>query len=1351
MSHPLRRGLRRIRRWLALSVAVLLILMAVVVALTSQLLPLLERHPEDVAAWLEQRIGHPVSLSAVDARWSRRGPVLDITDLRIGREQGVDIGAARVRVNVYSGLLPGQPLLGLRVQGPRVELARNREGRWQARGFYGGRGVDLEQALAQIERVGEIELFDGELLLQDELSGLDLRFERIDARLRTLGGRFRFALRVHTEGSPPLTLTGDVDTALQAGQLYLGARQLDLPAWTQGAQLDGLAVEDGRADLDLWLQLAGGRAQRVDSRLQVDGVALSRTADDAAPRAVRLDDLELQFQLQSESADGAGAASGLEAGWLLRLPQLRLHAVLPAAAHEGSDSERAEAQPQGDMAASIDGLALRWRPGQWGLQAESLQIDEIAKLLPTLLPVAPELAEWLQSARPQGRVQSLAASFAEGQLLDLQAQLRGLALEPVGARPGFAGLDFDVSGGADSLTLNLDAPQFNLRAPESLITPLPAALSGPLQLWREQGRLYLEANALRVQGPDYAATVEGRAWDDGEGRKPSLDLRAVVDPGSISAAHRFWVRNKMSPKAVEWLERAIVDGRLEQGIALFRGDLDAWPFDGKEGVFEAHARVADVVFDYFPGWPTATQLAGEVHFLNNSLDGTVSARVLGVEVERGRGVIDNFRAPVLRLELAGGGSGGRLLTLLRETPLWERFGRHMAGLSIGGSADVRVSIDAPLKKELGELSLEGSADLAEADLVDSQWGLRFGGASGRLRFAEDGFSADELGVRFDGQPGSLSLAAGSFCSDPAHVFEASLGGDFAVDSLLALRPELHWLEPYLQGDADWSIDFAVPTNVGADSLSQLRVRSDLRGVEVRLPAPLRKSAQGVLPLDLRLPLPATQAPFDLRLGRLLRLRAQPGEEVADFRGIAAFGASAGEAVADLPERGLRVLGSAPTVDTMGWAALVFAGTGGAGLEIAGIDIEAGRLNIGERGLADQRLAYQRDPEGRHQLRLDGEGAEGRVEWSGALADPVRAQFARIHWPPGPEPEPGTPPPPPRRVAEPDPTLLPPFELDIEDARFGKASLGRIELKTTRGADGQLVEYLRTRSKDLEVDIRGDWSRSLAGSESRFVIGFSGEDLGRMLEALGIAPLVQGGRTRADMDLRWDGGPANFAFAWADGQLRLEVGKGRVPELEPGAGRFLGLLSLAEIPRRLSLDFSDFFRSGLAFNSIEGSFELAAGSAVTDDLRIVGPAAEILLRGRTGLAEREYDLRVEVLPRTGSVLPALGALTAGPAGAAVGAVAQAVLQSPMKQMNRTLYSVTGSWDEPKIDVLEKGPARNEPARRASRARPTSSEQPASAAADTLERESEQQATPIESDSAEDRGDEPAPEPQDRHAR
>ena len=76
-----------------------------------------------------------------------------------------------------------------------------------------------------------------------------------------------------------------------------------------------------------------------------------------------------------------------------------------------------------------------------------------------------------------------------------------------------------------------------------------------------------------------------------------------------------------------------------------------------------------------------------------------------------------------------------------------------------------------------------------------------------------------------------------------------------------------------------------------------------------------------------------------------------------------------------------------------------------------------------------------------------------------------------------------------------------------------------------------------------------------------------------------------------------------------------------------------------------------------------------------------------------LGHLELDGEVAVA-RLDPVLPALGAITAGPAGAAVGAVAQAVLNAPMKQMNRTLYSVEGGWDAPKIEVIDRGPERLE---------------------------------------------------------
>lgn len=1276
MTQPLRRLGRRLRRWLGLSAALLLICAAVLVALAHQLLPVLERHPAEVAQWLEARIGQPVSISGVSARWSRRGPLLDLRDLRIGGDgspgSGLDIGSARVRVNVYTGLLPGLPLLSLRVEGLRLELARTLEGQWQARGFDGGAGLDVEQALSQLERIGEVELFDGALVIEDRYADFDVQLDRIDARLRTAGGRFHFALRVHAEDSPPLRLTGRLDTRLQEGQLHLGARDLDLPAWLQGSRLAGLGLESGRSDIDLWLRLEAGRLAEVDSVARLSEVRLRAARSGPEAPAAELKSLALQLWLKREGET-----------WRLSLPRFDLSS---------------------DDARSLSGLDLRWQDDRFALRLDALEFAAFAELLPALMPIEPELLAWLHAAQPRGRLEALELGVDGAGQISLSARLSDLGLSAVGARPGFSGLSGRLQGQGGLLSVELDAPAFTLEAPDSLRAPLPAALSGQISAWREADGPRIELSPLRIAGPDFGATIEGMVWLDGRGRRPSLDLRALVDPGSISASHRFWVRNRMPPRTVEWLERALVEGELVSGVALIRGDLDDWPFRNFEGVFDARAEVRDVVMNYLPGWPIGTRIEGWARFLNNSLDGEISARVLGVPVRRATGGVADFAAPVLKLDLEGGADGGRLLALLRETPLWPRFGQHLRGLSIGGRGEAKVRIEAPLRRDLGELVIEGQVDLAEADLVDTQWGLRFGEAAGRLRFTREGFSADALGVRFDGQPASLSLAAGRFCAEPAHVFEASLSGSFSPDSLLALRPELHWLEPYLAGRSSWSLDFHVPTPQATDAPAagaeparprsdapgpQLRVRSDLAGTELRLPAPLRKAADDALPLDLRIDMPLAAGSIDLRLGQLLRLLGRPGASAAEFRGLAAFG---GEPPFDLPERGLAVRGSASVLDAPAWIAVAGAG-GGQGVVLDSIDLLAGQLRIGERGLGDQRLRYRLRDDKVREVLLDGEAAQGRIEWPLDAKQPVLARFERLYWPPGPDEDPNAPP---RRVQEPDPTALPPIDLQVEDAGFGKMKLGRLELITRRGPDGQLVERLQTRSPDLAVDIRGDWSRTLQGSESRFTLGFSGDDLGRMLAALGITPLVQGGKTRADMDLRWQGGPANFAFSVADGQLRLTVGKGRVPELEPGAGRFIGLLSLAEIPRRLALDFSDFFRSGLAFNSIEGSFQLLGGNAVTEDLRIDGPAAEIKLRGRTGLAARDYALQVEVLPRTGSVLPALGAITAGPAGAAVGAVAQAVLQAPMKQINRTLYSVEGGWDAPKIEVIDRGPQRSEDA-------------------------------------------------------
>src|SRR3546814_7998863 len=62
--------------------------------------------------------------------------------------------------------------------------------------------------------------------------------------------------------------------------------------------------------------------------------------------------------------------------------------------------------------------------------------------------------------------------------------------------------------------------------------------------------------------------------------------------------------------------------------------------------------------------------------------------------------------------------------------------------------------------------------------------------------------------------------------------------------------------------------------------------------------------------------------------------------------------------------------------------------------------------------------------------------------------------------------------------------------------------------------------------------------------------------------------------------------------------------------------------VAELPRRLLLDFRDLFSKGFAFNRIGGTIAFADGQARSDDMNIDGPAAEIRIHGSADLRRSE---------------------------------------------------------------------------------------------------------------------------------
>jgi uncharacterized protein YhdP len=138
---------------------------------------------------------------------------------------------------------------------------------------------------------------------------------------------------------------------------------------------------------------------------------------------------------------------------------------------------------------------------------------------------------------------------------------------------------------------------------------------------------------------------------------------------------------------------------------------------------------------------------------------------------------------------------------------------------------------------------------------------------------------------------------------------------------------------------------------------------------------------------------------------------------------------------------------------------------------------------------------------------------------------------------------------------------------------------------------------------------------------------------------------------------------------------------------------LGLTSLAELPRRLMLDFHDVTDSGLSFDTVRGDFEIRDGNAYTQNLLLKGPAVDIGIVGRTGLATQDYDQTVVVSGNPSGPITVAGALAGGPIGAAGGLLISQIFKGRLQGLTRIYYHVTGPWSNPVVERVQAQPGEN----------------------------------------------------------
>ena len=932
---------------------------------------------------------------------------------------------------------------------------------------------------------------------------------------------------------------------------------------------------------------------------------------------------------------------------------------------------------------------VTWRNGDGALlelraSASYLRADSLLPLT-GLLPQR-ELRERLLEIAPTGvwsdaLLELSRAAVADPWSMRVAARFHDAGFAPAGKIPGFRGLSGEISGNQYGGHVNLDCDSLLMAWPTQWAQPVSFdTLKGTLYWNRSADNLTIATPKIEFQNPDARASVQAALQLYPNGDSPQVAIVALVEDGNVASTRYYLPHGVIGVQALAWLDQAFVAGHLSKGEVILQGALRQFPFRNGGGVFVARADVDGVILSYGEGWPLLEGMSGRAVFRNEGLSVQLArAETQGLTVERGDARFADFKTGELQVHAEGSGDALSAIGFLRATPLNTMTGGAFYGVDGQGPVSAKVDLFLPFKefqnrKVLVHAQLDG-VTLSHPGLPISATDLR-GSAD------IDGGHVARADVHGQLLGGSLRVSAKAAKKRPLVRTQIDLRGSLNGETLRAALGLPAALA--LHGTADWQGTVAIAEAPVRERA--LHLGTNFIGIDSSLPEPLRKAPARPLASSVDIQWPTTGgAQIAVVLGSIARAAFAFESTSGDARLAHAAVMFGGADPVYADNQIVSVGGRIEHLGLDGWQDVLPAGNKGARplsyyLQEAKLDVE----RIDTLGLTFRKVGVALSKSSdQWRLAFDGPNVDGAVTMPAAGTEPWDLKFKRVRIEdieatakPSPAPPPG------KGLG---PAAVPALKIQIDELDWGDRHFGNVQATVSKASDGLLLDQLNVTGSSFGIKAQGEWRGKDSGLGH--VAGeLQSTDVRTTLTQLGYADMMAAKTGRLDFDINWLGAPGADTLRDAVGHLQIALDRGQIFGIKPGAGRVLGLASIAELPRRLSLDFSDLTDKGMAFDTIRGDFDLRGGDAFTDDLLLKGPAAEIGLIGRVGLKNKDYDQTAVVTGSVGNSLP-LAALAGGPVTAGVVLLFTQVFKQPLRGLARAYYRITGSWDNPIVKKVQ----------------------------------------------------------------
>ena len=898
---------------------------------------------------------------------------------------------------------------------------------------------------------------------------------------------------------------------------------------------------------------------------------------------------------------------------------------------------------------------------EFKLKLNEINIKEVENFI-SQIPIFEDLTNNLKEKNPDGIIKNLILSWKKKEELILNANLLNFGINQSEKLPGVKNLNADIAIKNTSGSINVKSSNTSIIADHYLRNTIDfSEINGNIN-W-DKNKIIL--NNFIFKNNDLDLKINS-TYKNYLSKNPELSLKANSNLINIPSLKKYYFK-QYGEETLHWLDTSLLAGQINNLAVNFNGPIHAFPFvndknepDTSKGQFEVSADINNSFIEYGLGWPELDKFSFNLEVKNNGVYiKSQSGHVADNQIKDFYGEIKPFntKKPMLKIKAAFDSPAHKMIHFVKNSPVKDAAKGFLDQMVADGDGALDLNLFIPMA-DIDAMKFKGSYTFNNATLENTAKGLpKFSKINAKANFDNDSFFIKDGYASTYDMPLKFSLLNSN--EKTSLNMKGSIDKNFFIKNF-----GLSWADK-VSGSSPWEGIATLD-----ESSTSLELTSNLVGLEINGPEPFVKKSNESKNFQL------TKKPgkhgndllaFTLGNDINAKLRFDKNNKVNGQINILTNEKFE-------KRKGLFVFANFNNINYTDFSSLLSPKTGEKNENpITQAKINFNQLNL--NGYKLNRLETIINPTNNgSKISMYSNEVKGNALWN-AKENIITARFNKV-------------------IIQPENTLgdtsskiekvnftnFPKIDFKCDELIYKDQNQGSVEFITENHTDELILKDFKLTHPWHQIKADIHWKNKNQTTVSDMNFNWEVNKLRRTFDLFGYPNLVKDGTANVNGLISWDGSPFSFDKNIISGNFSVDARNGQILEAEPGVGRLFGLLTLQNLPKRLSLDFSDLFSKGFIFDSINAGVRIDSGVLKSNNFKMIGPAAEVKIDGQVDIVAETQNLHVSVKPFVSDSL-SLAALAGGPLVGAAAFIAQKVLKDPLNKILTDEYQIIGTWDEP----------------------------------------------------------------------